>query len=119
MYKIEPPLLGPWEYGLEFPGSFELEGKTFERAIRAQGYDGVIAQYREAVPRDSAHLLVLDDGNWIIDHVDEYNPDRGHPVRHWIVDHPAGKGSVIAAVGVLGIAGSAIAGKMQKDRETP
>lgn len=116
MYTIEPEIKEPWIYGDEFPPSIEIDGKVFNRAIRQQPYDGVIAQYREAVPRDSMHLLVMQDGTWVIDHVDEYNPDMGHPVRHFIIDHPAGKSLLVAGVGVLGVAGAAVFGKMEADQ---
>lgn len=117
MYKVEPPITDRWEFGDEFPEAFELDGKVFELAIRKQPYDGVIAQYREAVPRDSAHLLVLNNGMWVIDHVDEYNPDRGHPLKHFIVDHPKGKGTLVAGAGLLGLAGAALVGTAQRGKQ--
>lgn len=117
MYKLDPPITGVWEYGDTFPDTFELDGQLFERSIRSAPYDGVVEQYRAAVPRDSVHLLVYEDGNWVIDHVDEYNPDRGHPVRHWIVDHPAGKGTVIAGAGVMGLIGAALYGESKKGKQ--
>lgn len=113
MRLIEPPIQEVWTLGDHFPESIEIEGTTFMRALRAQPYEGVIAQYREGVPRNSMHLLVMNDGSWVIDHVDEYNPDMGYPIRHFIVDHPAGKSLLVAGVGLVGVAGAVIAGAMQ------
>jgi len=109
MRNIEPPIIEQWTYD-GFPETIELEGTTFHRAIRKQPYEGVIEQYREMVPRQSMHLLVMGDGRWVIDHVDEYNPDMGHPVRHFLVDHPRGKSVLVAGFGVLGVLGSALVG---------
>lgn len=116
MYKVEPPIIERWELPEgEFPDSIEIEGKTFHRAIRKQPYEGVIEQYREAVPRESMHLLITSDGNWVIDHVDEYNPDLGFPLRHFIVDHPRGGSLVVAGLGALGVAGSVLVGLGEKN----
>jgi len=115
MYMIEPPVSDTWMFGQDFPDHFEIDGHTFHRAIRTQPYEGVLAQYREAVPRDSMHLLVMGD-TYVIDHVDSYNPDMGFPVRHFLIDHPAGKPLLIAGVGILGVAGAAVFGKMEADQ---
>lgn len=117
MYPIEPAITGPWllEPG-DFPEVIEIEGQAFTRAIRKQPYEGVIEQYRAAVPRDSAHLLVLEDGSYLIDHVDEYNPDMGAPLRHWVVDHPRGKATIVAGLGVVGLVGSALYGEAKKGK---
>lgn len=99
MLPLEVPEYGPWP--LEgFPDALELGGVFYHRAIRKQWYRGVLEQYREAVPRDSAHLLVLDDGNWIVDHLDSYNPDMGYPVRHFLKDHPIGRGLIFTGTGL-------------------
>jgi hypothetical protein len=116
MYPLDPPLSDTWMFGNDFPDTFEIEGHTFHRAIRQQPYEGVICQYREAVPRDSMHLLVMNDGSYVIDHVDHYNPDMGAPVRHFLIDHPAGKPLLVAGVGILGVAGAAIFGKLEADQ---
>lgn len=116
MYLIEPPVSDVWPHGQDFPDVFEIDGHTFHRAIRSQPYEGVICQYREAVPRDSMHLLVMNDGQYVIDHVDQYNPDMGFPVRHFLIDHPAGKPLLVAGVGILGVAGAAIFGKLEADQ---
>jgi hypothetical protein len=109
MYKLETPIYGEWLYwvntgeGIEpdFPDAVEIDGVLFTRAERKQPYAGVLEQYREAVPRNSMHLMVLDDGYWIVEHVDEYNPDMGHPVRHFIKDHPFGKLLIFTGGGLI------------------
>lgn len=117
MRKVDPPMIEKWELPEgEFPDVITIDGMTFHRAIRKQGYEGVIEQYREAVSRNSAHLFVTNDGRWIIDHIDEYNPDMGHPLRHFIVDHPRGGSVVIAGLGALGVAGSVLVGLGEKNR---
>jgi len=102
-FPIEPPEFGLWTER-DFPQAVEIGGLTFARAIRRQPYKGVIAQYRQTVPRDSLHLMVLEDGNWVIDHADEYNPDMGHPVRHFIFDHPSAKPLILCGGGLIGLA---------------
>lgn len=99
MYKLEP-IYGDWSVN-DFPDRIEIDGQPFVRAIRKQPYSGVIEQYREEKPRDSMHLLVLDDGRWRIDHVDDYNPDMGHPVRHFLIDHPVGKVLLFTGAGLI------------------
>lgn len=94
------PTFGKWEWQ-DYPQAVTIDGLTFARAIRRQPYKGVIAQYRQAVSRDSLHLLVLEDGNWLIDHADEYNPDMGYPVRHFLLDHPAGKALILTGSGII------------------
>jgi len=111
MFPVDPPIIERWELPEgEFPETIVIDGDTFVRAVRQQGYEGVICQYRQAVPRNSAHLFVMKDGHWMIDHIDEYNPDMGFPVRHFVVDHPAGKGVLLAGAGLLGLGGAALYG---------
>lgn len=115
MLPVDPPIIERWELPEgEFPDTIVIEGESFARAIRTQPYDGVIAQYRAMVPRNSAHLFVLNDGRWMIDHIDEYNPDMGYPLRHFIVDHPKGKGFLVAGAGLIGLAGAALYGESKK-----
>lgn len=115
MYPIDPPIRERWLLDAgDFPEAIEIDGQVFTRAIRKQPYEGVIEQYRAAVPRDSAHLLVLEDGTYVIDHVDEYNPDMGAPLRHWVVDHPRGKATIVAGLGIAGVIGSALYGEAKK-----
>lgn len=116
MYPVDPPLIGPWEFS-DFPDTIELEGKVFALAERSQPYEGVIAQYREMVPLESAHLFVTERGEWVIDHIDQYNPDMGYPLRHLVFDHPKGTGLLLMGAGVVGLAGSALAGIASKQKE--
>ena len=115
MYPIDPPISEAWSLD-EFPDLITIEGREFRRAVRKQPYDGCIEQYRETVPRESMHLLVMNNGMWVIDHVDEYNPDMGHPFRHFLVDHPRGKGVVVAGAGAAGLIASALVGVAQKGK---
>jgi hypothetical protein len=118
MYPLDPVIEGAWEFGLNYPDAIEIEGHHFNRAIRQQAYQDTVAQYRESVARDSMHLLVLTNGTWVIDHVDEYNPDMGHPIRHFLVDHPKGIPVVLTGIGALGMMGAALANKKGKDSGT-
>ncbi len=70
-----------------------MDGILFKRARWRGPAAGVVAQYRQAVATNSAHLDVLEDGTWRVDHYDEINPDWSAqaPLTHLIVDHPAGK----------------------------
>jgi len=113
MYKLETPLYGDWSVPT-FPDEVVIDGKTFQKALRKQPYDGVIEQYREATARDSYHLLVLDDGHWIIEHVDDYNPDMGYPVRHFLIDHPVGKVLLCTSAGLIGMGIAAKRGLTEK-----
>lgn len=90
MYPLEPPYQGDWEL-TEFPDAIDVDGVIFARAVRKQPYPGVIEQYREAVERDSMHMLVFQDGSYLVDHVDQYNPDMGAPARHFLTDHTVGR----------------------------
>lgn len=90
--RIDPPIVGRWPGGS--PELVELCGIRFRRARRwTQSYRGCVAQYREDVPRNSAHLLVLGDGTFRIDHRDAFNPDAS-PVSHFIADHPLGRAAM-------------------------
>jgi hypothetical protein len=116
MFKLETPLYGDWSVP-SFPDEVIIDGKLFNKAIRKQPYDGVIEQYREATPRESYHLLVLEDGHWIIDHVDDYNPDLGYPVRHFLIDHPVGKVLLFTGTGLIGMGIAAARGYNGKKAE--
>jgi len=107
MYKVDPPIEGQWPFE-GFPEAVTIDDTLFVKAIRKQAYDGVAEQYRQDTPKDSAHLLVKDDGTYIIDHVDEYNPDRGFPARHWLVDHPKGVATAVMGAGALGVIASSL-----------
>jgi hypothetical protein len=73
----------PWP-ALGFPPSLILEGARF---VRSPGLPrrGVVAQYREDVPRQSRHVLVTEDAAgrlvYRVDHVDAHNPHY-RPVAH-------------------------------------
>ena len=116
MYPLNPPIYGDWSIASGFPDVIEIDGKKFHKAIRTQPYEGCIEQYREAVPKESMHLLVLDDGHWLIDHVDDYNPDMGHPVRHFFKDHPIGRVLVFTGAGLIGMGIAIKRGITYRDR---
>jgi hypothetical protein len=97
-----PLRVGRWLHP-ELPPVVEIDGFTFERRPYGFGGDGVIAEYQEAVPTLAAHLYVLDNGTWEVDHVDEFHPEDD-PLGHWVVDVLEIPGS--AAVSLL--TGSAI-----------
>lgn len=78
------PELGPWPFG-GFPPAVELGGRVYRLSEWAWPYPHVVAQYREAKPELAAHLQVLDDGSYLVDHLDESNPDFS-PVAHLLDD---------------------------------
>jgi len=49
-------------------------------------YPNVALQYRECTPTQSRHLFVHPDGSYTIDHIDDYNPDLGHSLHHFVFD---------------------------------
>ena len=111
------PIHGAWTitdgFRLSFPDEVQVNGVPFRRTNWKEAKPGVVEQYREAVETNSRHLLVLEDGRWIIDHVDDVNPDMGDvtaPVRHFVADHPVGQGlfalALVAGI-VLVVAGLA------------
>jgi len=116
MVPLEAPLYGDWSLP-SFPNEIEIDGKVFHKAIRKQPYVGVIEQYREAVPRDSMHLVVLEDGQWMIDHVDAYNPDMGYPFRHFMIDHPIGKVFLFTGAGLISMGIAVKRGMTSKKEE--
>lgn len=100
--RIEPPYTGTWEYQAN-PDHVVLLDREFRRASWRKSYSGVVDQYRECVAYNSAHLMVLADGTWKVDHVDSYNPDFGLYIRHFFFDYPPGKLAGLAAI-VTGLA---------------
>lgn len=76
-----------WAAVDEWPPSIVYGTRLLDRARWAFPYAGVTAQYRERVPRDSMHVLVHQDGS-VSAHVDRWNPDLGHPIRHFFADVP-------------------------------
>lgn len=106
---IAPPITGYWNLN-DYPPSVRVNGRVFSKAVFEQTYDGVVAQYREDVERNSQHLKVFANGTWRIDHVDDNNPDRGRPIQHFFSDHPLG--GVVAvglAIGAVVVVGRAFA----------
>lgn len=107
---LPEPLRGSWlvhdqSGALFFPPAANLLGRVFKRSTKwAAPYAGVAAQYREDVDRRAMHLMVHTDGTWVIDHVDEANPERGLVLEHTfrdVVQTPWGAALLVA--GVLGV----------------
>jgi hypothetical protein len=90
--KLVPPLTGRWPL-TTFPDRVTIDGFVFRRARFRAPSSSAVAQYREAVPFQSAHLRIAPSGIWTVTHLDDINPDfgGGEPLRHLLVDHPAGK----------------------------
>jgi hypothetical protein len=63
----------------------QVRGCTFARRDFGFGGQDVIAEYQEAVPTLAAHLYVMNDGTFEIDHVDEFNASDD-PIGHFVVD---------------------------------
>jgi hypothetical protein len=103
---LAQPLRGRWT-AQGFPPAVVLLGRVFKRTKWAAPRRLVVAQYREDVDRDSMHLMVLADGNWIIEHTDDANPDRGLVLEHTFKDviH-----TPIGALALLGVVVLASAG---------
>jgi len=103
--RFEVPIRGIWTFRDQsgrpaYPASITYDCRPFSKARWREAKPGVVEQYREAVRWNSRHLLVMADGTWIIDHTDDVNPDIGDvtaPAHHFLVDHPVGKGLVVAA----------------------
>jgi hypothetical protein len=97
---VEPALTGQWPYD-GFPTSVELDGVTFNLAEWAWPfYSGVIAQYRQDTPTNAMHLLVYRNGQYVIRHQDEINPDLNSPIAHALVDAPLATAVVAGVVGL-------------------
>lgn len=100
-------LAGDWPFS-DYPERVDLLGKSFTRSRKwAFPYAGVVAQYREDVDRHSMHLMVLADGSFEVDHVDDANPERGHVLEHALKDvsNTTGGALVILAGGAAVVAG--------------
>lgn len=108
-------ITGRWPWPDNYPELIFFEDRRFCLASWAWPYSGVAAQYREDRPENSAHLLVLSDGTYRIDHLDEANPDHGRVGQHFFRDTPFGKalstgygqfalGALGGFVAVLGVA---------------
>ncbi|MCW8134441.1 MAG: hypothetical protein KIT75_02080 [Planctomycetota bacterium] len=99
--NLPVPLSGYWPLN-SYPDEVLVNGRLFRKAQWRQPYDGVVEQYREAVARNSAHMKVYANGVWVIDHIDEDNPDMGRPIEHFLNDHPVGK--TVKVVGIFALA---------------
>ena len=84
-YPVTPPKTGKWTFKT-FPDVVTVNGKKFKKALWQFPRSNVIAQYREDVLHDSTHLFVMKDGTFLIDHVDESNPDKGLVMEHLVND---------------------------------
>lgn len=103
--NLPMPLSDYWPLP-NFPDEIWLGDRLFRKAQWRQEYAGVVEQYREAVARNSAHMKVYANGVWVIDHIDEDNPDMGRPVEHFFNDHPVGK--TVKVVGIFALAAFAV-----------
>jgi len=83
--QITPPVVGRWPY-VGFPPRIIMLGGEFRRAEWKWPKQGIVAQYREAVPTGSRHLYVLRSGQYVVSHRDEVNPDMGSPGDHFVRD---------------------------------
>lgn len=104
---LAQPLRGRWTFN-GFPASVVLLGRTFTRSKWAAPRRLVVAQYREDVDHNSMHLMVGADGNWIIEHTDDANPDRGLVLEHTLRDVIQTPVGAFALVGVVLLATAGI-----------
>jgi len=95
---VIPAITGTWPLGF-FPPEVQIAGTTFRRATWASPFLDAAAQYREVADYDAMHLIVYRNGSFVIDHLDEANPDQGHVLEHAVLDVP------LATTIVCGIAG--------------
>lgn len=82
---IQPAVTGKWPF-VSFPHKVTLYGTHYVRAQWKFPREGVVAQYREAEKQHSRHLFVLQDGTFVVPHLDEENPDLGNPSKHFVLD---------------------------------
>jgi hypothetical protein len=82
---LTPALRGHWPHA-SYPRFVRVLGRPFRRAGWYWPYRGVVAQYREYKNVDSMHLFVLENGTWVIPHIDETNPDLSSVLGHFIND---------------------------------
>jgi hypothetical protein len=101
-------LRGAWPF-TGTPDQVQVSGRTFQLATWRFFRSGVTAQYRETVPTSSLHILLLDDGSYVVDHQDDFNPDgpQGSPLQHLVKDFiPSRMGFFV--IGGLALAGLAL-----------
>ena len=105
---IRFPLQGHWKPE-GFPAKVYLHGFPLHKAWWRQPYPGVVAQYREQCAHNSLHMKVLRNNAgrfwWIVDHADDFNPDRGprHAIGHFFTDYEPGRIAKPAAVALTGL----------------
>ena len=89
------------------PVDVQLHGRRFVRAETEWPYPGVVAQYREDRETHSWHLKVLENGTYVIDHSDCFNPDYGftNKILHVLEDTSVGPYAKVgvAVGGVLAV----------------
>jgi hypothetical protein len=83
--QINPPLTGRWPF-VGFPPRVDMLGNSFHLAKWKWPKAGIAAQYREARPTNSRHLYVMKNGDYVVSHSDEVNPDMSSPADHFIRD---------------------------------
>lgn len=103
---VEPVITGTWPFG-SYPDVVSVGGATFRRAVWAWPfYSGVVAQYRQDVATNAMHLMVYRDGSFVIEHMDEANPDAGLVLEHAALDAPLATAIAAGVVGFgLGLVG--------------
>jgi hypothetical protein len=94
------PVRAAWPHP-DLPPTVHLQGRTFRQTSLALPVAGAVGHYREAVPFQSAHLVILDDGTYLIDHIDEANPDMGQAAAHAALDAPEALTAGLAVAGLL------------------
>lgn len=99
--------------GPHFPERLAFQGRVFRRARWRRVIAGVSAQYRQEVAQNSAHLMICTDGRWVIDHIDQDNPDMGRELPHFLNDTGIGRAVKVAAplamlVGICWLTGRAV-----------
>jgi hypothetical protein len=107
---IDPPFSGKWPL-VGYPEVVRWRGREFRRATWTWPYENVVAQYREVADRNAMHMLVYSSGRFVIDHLDEANPDRGLVLEHAVLDvAQTPVGAVIKTTAVMaGLALGAVA----------
>lgn len=85
-HMLEKPVKGWWPWS-NYPTIIMCEGRRFKKSENWRWpYPGVVAQYREDRDRNARHMLVHADGRFVIDHVDNANPERSFEL---MVEHAA------------------------------
>lgn len=83
--RVSPPLSGVWPF-VGHPPRVQISKMHFDRSGWTFPRRGVVAQYRERVPVNSKHLFVLENGRFVVPHMDEENPDLGSAIGHFVKD---------------------------------